>query len=620
MNLVSANNLSLSAGERVLFDNLTFGIDHDSRIAVLGRNGCGKSSLLRLIAGFRTPETGIISRNRELKTAFLEQIPSFSGDETVGGFILAGDSAEMELIRAYESAVSAQDGYDTSSVLSGLMEQMDRLDCWTLENRIHSILGELGISSLNGKMSSLSGGMVKKAALARTLVPESNLIILDEPTNHLDIETISWLEKYLKKSGKALLMVTHDRYFMEAVCDRILEIDDSRVFFYNAGYNKYVELKSARDEAAMRSEDKLKNIIRNELEWIKRGPRARAGKDKKRKERFFDLKDGLPEKSAESSSFSVEVRRLGGKILEIGNISKSFDGVSIIKDFSCSFRKGYRVGVLGANGSGKSTLLNLMAGRLEPDSGTVEAGVNTKIAYYDQMMKELPGEMRAIDYIKETAVVIKLKDGGTIGPAAFLERFLFSKDQQYTEIERMSGGEKKKLFLLKLLLENPNFLILDEPTNDFDIQTLSILEDFLNDFSGCLVVVSHDRFFLDRTTDFMFVLDGKGGVSGFAGDVSDYYAAADVPAVSVQNAESGKDRKTRTNKDKGLSYNEKRELESIEEKIMDLESAKDKLEAFFTSSSSVDEINLKKKEYDSILKEIEEKYERWNDLETRNRG
>ncbi|HAK45037.1 MAG TPA: ABC transporter ATP-binding protein, partial [Spirochaeta sp.] len=406
MNLISVNNISQSMSGRLLFSDLTFGVDSSSRIAITGRNGCGKSTLLSIIAGFRTPEAGEVSRNRELRTAALEQNPVFQDGYSIADFVLSGESREMTLIREYETLVSQPDYDPSSSLLADLMSDMELLDCWNLESRIHSILSELGINDLNQKMVSLSGGMLKKAALARTLVIESNLIILDEPTNHLDISTINWLEKYLKNSGKAVILVTHDRYFMDAVCSRILEIEDKTIYSYDGNYSRFLELKALRQEAREKGEGRINNILRNEAEWIKRGPRARAGKDKKRKERFFQLKELVPQSTAVSDTFSVAGKRLGSKIIEIEKVEKSWDDCLIISDFSYSFKKGDRIGLLGGNGSGKSTLLNIITGRIAPDDGEVVQGVNTKIGYYDQLSKQLPGSVKAIEYIKESAEVI----------------------------------------------------------------------------------------------------------------------------------------------------------------------------------------------------------------------
>ena len=619
MNLISVNSLHHSEGGRPLFENITIGIEDSDRIAVIGRNGSGKTTLLKILAGIKSSDDGEVVHNRQLTSAFLEQAPEFNSGDSIADFILSGDSAEIKLIREYETITAGiSDNNVDDGQISEIMAKMDHLDCWSLENRVHSILTELGISNLKLKMAELSGGMIKKAAIARTLVVDSNLLILDEPTNHLDIKTINWLEKYIKNSGKALLLVTHDRYFMDSVCSRIIEIDERQLYSYDGNYSRYIELKSMRDSAEEKKADRISNILRNEAEWIMRGPRARAGKDKKRKERFFDLMDSRPAAKSDSDSFSVEGRRLGGKILELENVGKSFGTQKLFEDFSFSFKKGDKIGILGPNGSGKTSLLNIIAGRLKSDTGRVDVGVNTKIGYYDQLSKELPGNIKAADFIKETAEVVKLNDGKTVSPSQFLERFLFPKNLLYTEIANLSGGEKKKLYLLKLLLENPNFLIFDEPTNDFDIQTLSILEDFLENFTGCAVVVSHDRFFLDRATDFFFVLDGSGAVAGYSGDVSSFYDS--TPALNkaepLKPATTGK--KTVNRVKKGLSFNEKKELQSIEDEIMMLETEKEELDKFFMSpQAGQKDLSAKKSRYDAVGREIEDKYSRWEYLEAK---
>ncbi|MDC7125676.1 MAG: ABC-F family ATP-binding cassette domain-containing protein [Spirochaetales bacterium] len=624
MNLVSANGISRTESGRLLFKNASFGIDDDSRIAIIGRNGTGKTTLMKIIAGIKEPEDGLVTKNRELKIAFLEQTPSFAPGEKIADFILAGDSEEIKTVRDYEKAVSSAN-VDTE-VVTTLVEKMESLGCWTLEQRIQSLLSELGINDLGLDMSSLSGGMIKKTALARTLVSDADLIILDEPTNHLDIETIDWLEQFLAKAGKAVLLVTHDRYFMDKVCNSVIELDEQQVFVYEGNYSSYLSQKAMRETVKNKTADRLNNILRNEAEWIKRGPRARAGKDKKRKARFFEMMNERPEPKAVSDSFSVEGKRLGGKILEIEGVSKAYEGKVLFEDFTFSFRKGDKVGIIGANGSGKTSLLNIVTGRTQPDSGSVEYGVNTKIAYYDQMSKELPLGEKVGDYIKDTAEIIKLRDGSTISPSQFLERFLFPSNLMYTEIGNLSGGERKKLHLLKLLLENPNFLVFDEPTNDFDIQTLSILEDFLSNFAGCAVVVSHDRFFLDRTVDFLIVIDEHGKLQGFSGSASEYYEfKKDVTADLKQEEKKNElpDKKVsgwKDNRDKkkGLSFKEKQELSGIEDEILSLEDEKQQLENFFMSpDASAAESGEKKKRYDELLGIIEECYQRWEDLESR---
>ena len=613
MNLVSVKELGHSEGGRSLFEDLTFGIEEGSRIAVVGRNGSGKSTLLDIIAGKREAGDGIVTRNRELRIAFLEQSPEYAPEDCLADFILTGESREIRLIREYESLAAGAGTEEELSRIAGLTEEIDNLNCWDLENRIHSILGELGISDLSLRMKQLSGGMIKKAALARTLVVDSNLIILDEPTNHLDIRTINWLEKYLNSNRKAVLLVTHDRYFMDRICSRIFEVEDQRLYTYDGNYTYYVEAKAEREAQKVRAGERLDNILRNEAEWIKRGPRARAGKDKKRKERFFSLKERVEPVKRSSSPLAVESRRLGGKIMEIEDVAQSWGGNCYIRDFSFSFRKGDRIGIVGSNGSGKSTLLDIIAGRLVPEKGTVDTGVNTKIGYYDQLTRQLPEDKKVEEYIKETAEVIKLQNGSTLSPAMFLERFLFPKSLMYTTISELSGGERKKLYLLNILLTNPNFLLFDEPTNDFDIQTLSILEDFLTDFSGCSVVVSHDRFFLDRTTDMLFVLDGRGGVSGFSGDVGSYYTEENEPAGEERKESPGKRVKTVKKK---LSFKEKKELETIEDEIFELEAEKEKLEKLFSGADITGEkLAEKTREYDEVSAAIDAKYERWEYLE-----
>ncbi len=620
MNLISVSGLSHSESGRELFRNISFGIDDNHRIAIVGRNGSGKSTLLKLMAGYKEAENGTVARNRDLKIGYLEQTLSFRNGETIADFILHGDSEEIRLVKEYESLTSGLENKENSNLegISRIMEEMDKRDCWSLENRIHSILTELGISDLTPPMESLSGGMVKKAAIARTLVTDANLIILDEPTNHLDIETINWLEKYLKSCGKALVIVTHDRYFMDSVCSRIFEIEDNELYTYDGNYSFYLSSRAVRDNSRIKENDRIKNILRNEEDWIKRGPRARGGKDRGRKARFFSLLEKKGEELPVTSSFSVIEKRLGGRILDLADICKCYGNKKPVDNFSFSFKKGDKVGIVGPNGSGKTTLLNLMAGKTAPDSGKVETGINTKIGFYDQHSADLPGSMKVADYIKETAQVITLNNGKSFSPSQFLEQFLFPVNLLYTEISNLSGGEKKKLYLLKILLENPNFLIFDEPTNDFDIQTLSVLENFLESFQGCTVIVSHDRFFLDRTVDFLFVLDGSGGVKGYSGDVTTYYSdnsrVPDGGSKSPRKKDSGR---IVQREKKGLTFSEKTELAVIEDEIEELEKEKLSLEEIFVSSDNGADIKTAKIRYEKVLYLTEEKYLRWEDLESR---
>jgi ABC transport system ATP-binding/permease protein len=620
MNLISIDNITINRGGKNLVVKSSFGIDSDDKIALIGSNGCGKSSLISVLTGESAPDEGQVSRNKTLYISRVDQQPLFSDDEKVLDFIFRDPSQQMELIKNYEiCSKKMEENAQDETLLNDfhyLTDQMEKWNCWELESRIKSLLSELKISDFNAPMSSLSGGMVKKAALVRALCQDYNLLILDEPTNHLDIPTIEWLQEYLKKSDKAFLLVTHDRYFMEDICNRILEIDELSVYQYRGNYSRYLDQKALRQNIENRRQARVESILRNELKWISRGPRARAGKDKKRTANYYNLMDEKNQDEATSAEFSSSFRRLGKKILHLKKIEFSYGDNNVIKPFSYQFRRGERIGLIGPNGSGKTTLLNLISGALIPENGSIDMGINTHIGYFDQTGSALQSDMKVMDYLNEHAEKITLADGSILTPTQLLDRFLFPKSLYYTALGDVSGGERRRLYLIRILLSNPNFLLFDEPTNDLDLQTLTMLEDYLMDFPGCLMLVSHDRYFLDRVTDFQFVFDNVGNIHGFSGSYSDYksllteQAAAEAAALIVK-----KETTQVVKRERKLSYKEKQEYEGIEEDILNLEGRIEEKEAAFSAPDfNPENADSLTQEYEALKKELELKYARWEEL------
>lgn len=621
MNLISIDNITINRGGNNLVAASSFGIDSEDKIALIGSNGCGKSSLISVLCGDSEPDDGQVSRNNDIYISRVEQQPEFSENETVLDFIFKDPSRQMALVKEYELCSRMMEaGSQDEALLTRfheLTEDMEKWSCWELESRIKSLLTELNIIDFGAQMSSLSGGMVKKTALVRALCQDYNLLILDEPTNHLDIPTIEWLQEYLKKSDRAFLLVTHDRYFMENICNRILEIDEQTVFQYKGNYSKYLDQKALRQDIENRRQARIESILRTELKWISRGPRARVGKDKKRTANFYNLMDERSNDTVTSAEFSSSFRRLGKKILHLKQIEFSYGDNKVINPFSYQFRRGERIGLIGPNGSGKTTLLNLISGRLEPEAGSIETGVNTHIGYFDQTGSVLKSDMKVMDYLQEHAEKITLADGSILTPTQLLDRFLFPKSLYYTALGDISGGERRRLYLIRILLSNPNFLLFDEPTNDLDLQTLTMLEDYLMDFPGCLVLVSHDRYFLDRVTDFQFVFDRSGNISGFSGNYSEYKdLLAEQKAVDAATAAAAAPKKTQTvNRERKLSYKEKQEYEGMEEAILDLESRIEEAEAAFSAPDfDPGTAGSLTADYEKMKSELEQKYARWEEL------
>ncbi len=573
MNLLSVENLSKSYVEKILFNNISFGIEEGDKIGLIGVNGTGKSTFLKVLAGIDFPDQGTVTVGNNVRIEYLPQNPNFDDDATVLQQVFKGIAPVMQVLREYEHTVEminntpGDDKLQKKLIL--LSQQMDALDAWQLESEAKTILTKLGIANFTEKVGKLSGGQRKRIALASALINPAELLILDEPTNHIDNETVDWLEQYLNKRKGALIMVTHDRYFLDRVVNRIIELDRGRLYSYSGNYSKFLELKVEREEQQQASEKKRQNILRNELAWIKRGAKARTTKQKARIDRFEKLQQEKPEIAADKLEIPVGASRLGKKVIELEHISKGFAGSKLIEDFSYLCLQDDRVGIIGPNGSGKSTLLNIVSGSLNPDSGTVERGETVKIGYFSQENNELDESLRAIDYIKEEAEVIPTADGKLISASQMLQRFLFPPSVQWTPIAKLSGGERRRLYLLRVLMGAPNVLLLDEPTNDLDIQTLTILEDYLDEFPGAVIVVSHDRYFLDRIVDKIFAFEGNGVVTQYLGDYSEYQEYSKIRSLELENskAESDivkKENNTEKPKDRRLKFTFKEQKEYAE--------------------------------------------------------
>ena len=535
MNILSINNVAKIGREEMLFTGVTFGLNEGDKAALIGRNGIGKSTLLGTIAGVLTPDEGTVVINKESGVSFLPQSPAFNPDDTIRDHIFKSNSPKLSVIKDFletcEQLADPEAGDGVHRRYDQLNEQMEKQDLWNYEAQVSSILSTLGINDLNKTMGTLSGGMVKKVALAQVLVEDTKLLLLDEPTNHLDITTITWLQNYLRDTKRTVLMVTHDRYFLDAVCNNIFELARNKIKLYQGNYSTYLEKKEIEAEIERNTDRRIESVLRFERDWLSRGPCARGTKAKARIQRDMQLINREKFKEDKGFSFEVQGRRLGGKVLELHSISKAYTksgtSVPVISDFSYIFTKGQKIGIFGDNGSGKSTFLNIITGQLAPDTGSVVVGENTFFGYYMQnpVFKDL--SLPVLDYIKEAAENVTKNDGKTLSAGQFLNEFGFEGKILHSPLSSLSGGERKRLFLIRLLMTNPNFLILDEPTNDFDIFTMNVLEQFLMQYQGCLLVVSHDRYFMDKVADTMFILEDDGNISGFVGKCSEYIELRD---------------------------------------------------------------------------------------------
>ncbi|MCR5763849.1 MAG: ABC-F family ATP-binding cassette domain-containing protein [Treponema sp.] len=637
MNLLSVNNLTKIGREQPLFTGVTFGIDEGNKVALIGRNGTGKSTLLNTIAGVLQPDDGTVVINKSSGVSYLPQNPQYNRDDTIKAHIFKSKSPKLEIIRQYEEVCSQME----QGINDALQKQFDALtikmengDLWNYEAQVKSILTVLGIRDMNRTMGELSGGMIKKVALAQVLVEDTKLLLMDEPTNHLDITTISWLQDYLAETKRAVLMVTHDRYFLDAVCNHIYELARNKVKLYIGNYSLYLEKKETEAEIEANTERRIESVLRVERDWLMRGPCARGTKAKARIQHDMALINREKFQADKGFTFEVEGRRLGGKILELHGITKNFqkgyaeqaDGKSfpVLKNFSYTFNKGEKIGIFGDNGSGKSTLLNIITQSMQPDEGSIVMGQNTSIAYYQQNPAFKDLNQTVLEYVKEAAEVMQMNDGTTLSATLFLEQFGFEGKIQYSPLSSLSGGERKRLFLVRLLLSNPNFLILDEPTNDFDIFTMNILEQFLMGFKGCLLIVSHDRYFMDKVADTLFILEDDGSVSGYVGKCSEYIEyrkmriaekeAEESAAKAEKQKEISEQNASRNdNKPRKRTYKEQKEFEALEVEIEELEQKKSVLEEDM-GSSDYEKAAAAGNEYKNISKKLESDYERWEIL------
>lgn len=611
MTLLSIESLSKTFGLKTLFEGLTFGLAKGDKTALIARNGTGKSTLLRILAGLDIADSGRISIRNGLRIGYLEQEPQLDPRKTIAEVIATGDSENVRIVMAYEAAVEHQ-AEDPSEAAHAAFEKalaaMEAANAWDFEQRMTQILGKLGIHKLGQKVGTLSGGERKRLALAFVLIGKPDLLILDEPTNHLDVDMIEWLEATLMKESVSLLMVTHDRYFLDRVCDHILEIHNGILYHHTGNYGDYLVAKAEREQILAVDAHKADRLLRKEMDWMRKSPRARTTKSKSRIDAFYRLQDKVGQRTVEADlKLDMKTTRLGGQVLELEAVSKAYGGKPILTRFSYSFNRGERIGIIGANGVGKSTFLKILSGEEPVDSGRVLTGSTVKIGHYRQQGLDLPPDKRAIDVLKDVAEVVELSDGSRISAGQFLERFRFMADAQYTPVGKLSGGERRRLGLMMALLAHPNVLILDEPTNDLDLETLQVLEAFLEGFDGCLVIVSHDRFFMDKLVDHYFVFRGDGTVADFNGTYAEWREAEEartkpVPASKPEPAAGASQPEKRVDRTK---------VASLEAAIMKLETEKADLEAAIGGGLSGPALQAASERYGDVVRELDVKVEEW---------
>ncbi|KGJ48661.1 ABC transporter [Clostridium sp. NCR] len=623
MNLITLENITKSYSEKVLVNNISLGINDGEKIGLIGVNGTGKSTLLKIISGAEEPDSGTVTKPNKVRIEYLPQNPYYDENATVLEQVFKGTSNEMKILRDYQSildSLSENFNEDLNNDLIKLQEKIDALNLWDLESEAKSVLTKLGIVNFNQKIAELSGGQRKRISLASALITPCELLILDEPTNHLDNDTIDWLEEYLNNKNLSLLMITHDRYFLDRVTNRIVELDKGRLFSYDGNYSAFLEKKMERLALESSMEQKRQSLIRTELAWVRRGARARTTKQKARLQRFDDLVNTEVLSNNENLEITTASSRLGKKIIEIHNISKSFGEKKLITDLEYAIARTDRIGIIGKNGIGKSTLINILNGKLNPDSGHIEIGETVKIGCFSQDDAHMNLEMRAIDYVKEVSDYIETSDGQKITASQLCERFLFDGTMQYTLIKKLSGGERRRLHLLRTLMSAPNVLLLDEPTNDLDIETLNRLEDYLDEFPGIVICVSHDRYFLDRICNKIFAYIGNGEIDIFTGNYSDYLIFKESQPEEIEIVEEKpknevKKEKPKNNKKLKFTFNEQREFDTIDDDISSLEnkiqSIDDNLDKYSTDFTKLQEMLDEKS---NLEKELEFKYERWEYL------
>lgn len=616
MSIISTEQLGHSFNDKWLFKNLHFALQKGDRVALVGINGTGKSTLLKLIAELFPPQEGKIVKEKGLRVGYLSQEPDFTGLTTINDFIYSSDNEQQQLIKEYESLVEQVDV--DQNKLAQVTDKLTALNAWEYEHSIKTILNRLQISDFEQDINSLSGGQKKRLSLAKLLIDEPDVYILDEPTNHLDIETIEWLEKLLTTGHKTVLVISHDRYFLDNVCTHIKELDKGNFYSYAGNYAYFLEKKAEREYNDVLSAEKARNLLRKELDWMRRQPQARGTKSKARIEAFYDLEEkSKGPKSQDKVQLSVKVARQGSKILELEHVSKSFDSKTIINDFSYTFKKGDRIGLSGKNGSGKSTFLNLITQEISPDKGEVNVGETTKYGYYKQGGLNFSDDNRVIDVVKSVADYIQMANGDTITASQLLTLFLFPPEKQHGLVSKLSGGEKKRLQLMRVLMANPNFLILDEPSNDLDIDTLNVLEDFLLSYSGILILVSHDRYLIDKLTDQLFIFDGSGTISIYNGNYADFKFEQEQKIKEEKQAEKknkGQEKIIAETAKKKLSYKEQKEYEQLEEEIEKLETTIQERTEELNKTTDHLQLSELANHIEKLQKDLDIKSERWLEL------
>ncbi|WP_244832923.1 ABC-F family ATP-binding cassette domain-containing protein [Clostridium sp. BJN0001] len=628
MNIITLTDISKSYSEKTLLDNVSLGINDGDKIGLIGINGAGKSTFLKIICGKDEFFNGDITKKKNARIEYLKQTPDFDPDLTVLQQIFRADTMENKILLRYENIVykinnnKNEDLEKLNKELIELQSKIDSLNLWTLESQAKTVLTKLGINNYSEKMKNLSGGQKKRVALAAALITKCDVLVLDEPTNHLDSESIEWLEDYLNSRKGALLMITHDRYFLDRVTNRILELDNGKLYSYPGNYTDFLNKKIERFETLKSQDQKRKSLIRNELKWVKRGAKARSTKQKARLQRFEKLVNTESLRNPENVTMEFVGKRLGKKIVEIHNICKTYEKQNIINDFTYTFLKGDRIGIIGPNGAGKTTLVNILCGKINSDSGDIDIGDTVKIGCFSQDSTNMDENERVIDYVKDGGEFIEVSDGSKISASTMCERFLFTSDMQYTFIGKLSGGERRRLYLLRVLMESPNFLILDEPTNDLDIETLRILEDFLDKFNGVILTVSHDRYFLDRVTNKIFSYEGNGKIQIYHGNYSDYLIQKEIEKpekVEKQETEVKKDAKCgkvkiKDNKPK-FTFKEQKEFEEIDGIISSIESKIEELDKEIENNpTDYEKLNKCVEEKNKLNEELDLKMQRWEYL------